>query len=108
MYNCDYKCNYYTSLDWKGPGWYRVVDPAGSMLAESAEGIDEYHCGTQGAAWLRQGTHSDIENGQTKDVTICLDKKCLNTYIIQIKNCGGFYAYHLPELTSCDSGYCTM
>ena len=56
VYNCDYKWNYYTSLDWKGPGWYRVVDPAGSMLAESVEGIDEYHCGTQGAAWLRQGT----------------------------------------------------
>ena len=108
VYNCDKTWEYYCSLDWKGPGWYRVVAPAGTMLAESEEGIDEFHCGTQGAGWLKKGAHSGIATGETRDATVCIDRSCWSTNPIKIKNCGDYFVYNLPQLIFCDSGYCTM
>ena len=109
IYNCDYTWNYYCSLDWKGPGWYRVVSPAGTMLAESDDSVQlQYHCGTMGAAWLKNGTHADVANGDTVDAQACVDQSCWFSTQIKIKNCGNYFVYNLQPLTQCDSGYCTM
>ena len=43
---CDgIESNSIISSDWKGPGWYRMSDPAGSQMSE--EPVPRYHCGTQ-------------------------------------------------------------
>ena len=44
-YVCDDIENSNIALDWKGPGWYRISDPAGSQMPE--EPVPWYHCGTQ-------------------------------------------------------------
>ena len=41
----DIASNSIISSDWKGPGWYRMSDPAGSQM--SGEPVPWYHCGTQ-------------------------------------------------------------
>ena len=41
----DIESNSIISLDWKGSGWYRMSDPAGSQMSE--EPVPWYHCGTQ-------------------------------------------------------------
>ena len=41
----DIESNSIISSDWKGSGWYRMSDPAGSQMSE--EPVPWYHCGTQ-------------------------------------------------------------
>lgn len=114
VYNCDYRLSYYCSLDWKGPGWYRVVDHAGTMLAESSLGPHMNQCGTSYGGWLRNGTHQNITNGQVGDATVCYTgfqgDKCMMKSQIKIKNCGDFFVYRLPGvfMNDCNAGYCTM
>ena len=116
IYNCD-KAGSTQSTDWAGPGWYRVVDPAGTRLAESVDGLDVDHCGTDGGGWLKNGTHDSLTFvGQVVDAKVCFPGwgyKCATTTKIKIKKCHEmigskeFFLYWLPAVTSCINGYCT-
>jgi len=111
IFNCDKTFAYYCSLDWKGPGWYRAVKPAGTMIAELEDGPDTDSCGTNNPLWLRSGTHASILPGTTGDAEACTSgygDTCYRVEKLEIKNCGEYFVYNLPEVTSCLEGYCTM
>ena len=46
----DREKKFYTSAQWKGEGFYRLVEPAGTQIPEYAPG--RYHCGTISIGWL--------------------------------------------------------
>ena len=59
---CDAEGRSYTSPRWQGAGYYRFLEPAGTMLPEKSPGY--YHCGTRSVGWLN-GTHQGLEQGDT-------------------------------------------
>ena len=90
-----------TSAQWKGSGYYRLMEPAGVQLAEFAPG--RYRCGAnQNTGWL-QGKHPD-RIGEEVYRTACFDRDmgwkldCRFDRIIRITNCNGYYVYFLPEM----------
>ena len=48
------------SFDWQGPGWYRFVDAAGTMMPTQA--VAQNHCGGHGTGWLN-GSYPGISDG---------------------------------------------
>ena len=58
-----------TSAQWKGEGYYRIIQPAGIQLAEYAPG--DYHCGTGATGWLN-GSHPE-RSGEEVVRKVCLD-----------------------------------
>ena len=101
--------NYRLSPDWKGEGWYRVVGPAGTRLADTpTKGY--YYCGTAAARYV-QGNHP-TKIGETVSTKACYyyvsNLPCHKPQDIKIRNCGEYYLYYLPETRSCWQGYCTV
>ena len=92
----------YTSAQWKGAGYYRMMEPAGTQLPEYAPG--DYHCGTLYPGWLN-GSHPD-RSGEEVEMTVCVDgdrgneRDCYRKIDIKVTNCKGYYVYFLPELGS--------
>ena len=83
--------------DFKGPGWYRMMAPAGTRLVEQSVG--SHHCGTYATGWL-EGSHSGIGVGQTVERKVCFDSlrgsgSCAKypqwNFDIKIRNCGNFF-----------------
>ena len=89
-----------TSAQWKGEGYYRLMEPAGTQIPEYAPG--KYNCGSATTAWLN-GQHPD-RFGEEVERTVCLDDDRGNNYDcnrkidIKVTNCKGYYVYFLPEL----------
>ena len=85
--------NSFQNEDWKGPGWYRIMGPAGTQLPE--EIVMPYHCGTSFTGWLN-GTHPTVFN-EIVDRNVCFHSingdPCLYQSAVQILNCGEFYLY---------------
>merc|ERR1719367_974157 len=50
------------SIDWKGPGWYRVKDEThgSNRLANSSEVTAGYKCGATGPGYLKSPVHPEI------------------------------------------------
>ena len=94
------------SPDWKGEGWYRVVGPAGTKLADTP--LEIYHCGTIGARYV-QGSHP-TKIGEIITTKACYkhDRICERPQDVKIRNCGEYFLYYLPETQSCWQGYCTV
>ena len=90
----------YTSAQWKGEGYYRLMEPAGVQLPEYAPG--DYNCGTWNTAWLN-GKHPE-RSGEEVKRKVCFDfdrgneDDCYWKKSITITNCKGYYVYFLPEL----------
>ena len=97
------------SPDWKGEGWYRVVGPAGTKLADTPT-QGNYYCGTAGGYYV-QGNHP-TKIGETVSTKACYKASsgnpCLNPQDIKIRNCGKYFIYYLPETSNCWTGYCTV
>jgi len=95
----------YTSLDWKGEGYYRFQEPAGTMLPETFPGYG--HCATGRTGWLN-GIHPE-DIGVEYIMTACFGENhnnCLNTESITVTRCpDGGYVYKLPQ-TGCVRRYC--
>ena len=92
--------------EWQGPGWYRFMPPAGTMITESK--VEYGHCGTISAGWLKN-THP-TQPGQIKNGTVCFTygkNECTWSNTIKIKHCGTYYLYELPNVPKCHSAYCT-
>lgn len=96
--------------DWKGTGWYRMVEPAGTKMTEAP--VSSHHCGTMFPGWLN-GTHPKII-GETESSTVCFNtnfNSCAFSLEIEIKNCGDFYLYHLVDTSTisnnCQFRYCS-
>ena len=107
----DWSCDnankgYRLSPDWKGEGWYRVVGPAGTKLADSP--IDLNHCGSAGPRYV-QGSHP-ILIGEIITTKACYKQSsiCTSPQDVKIRNCVKYFLYYLPETQSCWQGYCTV
>ena len=90
---------------WQGSGYYRFVEPAGTMMPESSPG--ERHCGTGRSGWLN-GQHP-TELGQEKALEVCFDfvnNICDQRRNITVTKCDGFYVYYLVDVPSCNNRYC--
>jgi len=102
-YTCDNA--YSTSPDWKGPGWYRITEPAGSRIPEYSPG--QLHCGTHASGWLN-GTHPAVP-GQQQDMKVCFNwsgNACMWSINVVVRNCGGYFVYKLPDTPVCYLRYC--
>ena len=91
--------------DYKGSGWYRMMNPAGTKIPEVAPPLGQ--CGTNAPGWLN-GAHPD-GLGQTVSREVCFNyfgNKCWTKTTIKVINCGGFYVYELPRTSICPHRYC--
>ena len=105
-YNCDYSGDIERSPDWAGPNWYRMIEPAGTRLSESA--TEAYHCNTGETGWLN-GVHPEMEEG-TVTRSVCFTKNgdtCRYQAEIQVRNCGSYFLYFLPDVGLCALRYCS-
>ena len=105
-YCCDYSGDIERSPDWAGPNWYRMVGPAGTMLSEIA--TQAYHCNAGETGWLN-GVHPTMEDG-TVTRSVCFTKNedtCRYQTEIQVRNCGFFFVYFLPDVNLCSLRYCS-
>ena len=100
----------YSSLDWVGAGWYRMMVPAGTRIPETSPGI--WHCGTQAPGWLK-GSHPAAV-GQTSEVKFCFDGKgfpnpatdCEWSTQGKVTHCGDYFVYYLDNTPTCNIRYC--
>ena len=103
-----YNRNSDRAKDWKGSNWYRILAGAGSSLASSL--VNEYHCGTHAAGFIKYGEHPSIIGSKNK-ATVCFNangNECFGQLNIEIKNCGHYYLYNLPDAPGSHYGYCTQ
>ena len=103
---CDDFDSLSSSPDWRGPGWYRIMGPAGTQLPE--EIVEMYHCGTSATGWLN-GTHRIVFN-EIVDRQVCFsihEEPCRYQSAIQVLNCGDFFLYNLESTPTCILRYCT-
>ena len=98
----------YVSPDWKGCGWYKIVQPAGTKLSEVP--VDHGYCGTAFPGWLN-GTHP-TNQGDIVNTRVCYfntnEDNCFRHNQIQIIHCGDYFLYYLENAPSCNLRYCTQ
>jgi len=90
---------------WRGPGYYRFEEPAGTRIPESPPG--KHHCGTGAPGWLN-GKHP-TEVGLEVEMEACFDwdsEMCHRRTDITVTYCDGFYVYFLVEPSGCARRYC--
>ena len=97
----------YMSPRWKGDGYYRFVEPSGTMMPESSPGA--YHCGTEAAGYLN-GQHPE-EVGLEVEIEACFDVSgngdCEYSNYINVTKCSdGYYVYHLVDTPEYHYRYC--
>jgi len=74
--------------------------------------IQKYHCGTNAPVWLNGALPSVAEGEAPRTACInygnaALGPKCCNRKLnIKVKNCNGFYVYHLSRVPGCSIAYC--
>ena len=107
----------YTSVDWQGEAWYRVMGDAGTRIRE---GDRQGWCKTGCPRSLPSGSHPKTPGELVNNVKVCLN--CLDVSNIgwvgcnqppwskgvKIRHCGDYFVYYLTEerrLTV--SRYCT-
>ena len=115
---CDVETTWTKAPDWHGPGWYRMKEPAGTVIPENVINVNK--CGTYSPGWLN-GTHPK-NVGEVVNRRVCYnyeghfeepvdyknDPQCYRHSDIKIKNCGDFYLYELPEPSDCPLRYCSI
>ena len=105
--NCDKENHRFISPSWKGPGWYKFVDPAGTKIATSPPKWK--HCGTSATGWMDDSHPTEV--GQTKTVRFCFNffdsVTCKWNSTGEVTKCGeGEFVYKLPTVPICHSRYC--
>ncbi len=105
-YYCDESSDRYTSPDWVGTGYYRVVSPAGNFIADYSNGIQR--CGTNNVGYLLD--QHPQEAGRETDARVCFQGTsnggCDRTIDVKITNCIDYYVYYLIDVFLCSSRYC--
>ena len=91
---------------WMGPGYYRMVPPAGTMISEVRPMLNA--CGTDKGGYLDEGSHPE-EEGVEVDRTVKFEGTSEYTSDITITKCpGGFFVYYLPDVPGNLVRYCSM
>ena len=86
-------------------GWYRFGGDAGKQMADSC--VPEFRCGAELPGWLN-GSHPEIAEGAVRR-KVCFRYKnncCEYSTSITVRNCGGFYVYHLGKPPICNFRNC--
>ena len=102
----------WTSVDWKGAGWYRITGGAGTKLADFVVAIQR--CGTDASGWM-SGGHPTVFQGE---VTRTVNFNHVKGWTwhghgvkwkidIRVINCYTHYVYYLKDMPTCSLGYCT-
>ena len=106
-YYCDESSDRYTSPDWVGTGYYRVVPPAGNFIADYSNGVQR--CGTNTVGYLMD--QHPQEAGREINASVCFkgtsNGGCDRTIDVKITNCIDFYVYYLIDVFLCSSRYCS-
>ena len=90
-------CDQNPSGDWKGKAWYRFVEPAGTILADSL--VPWNHCGGRAVGWLNGTLPTNLDLGEIITRTVCFrwgGAHCFWTVNVKIKQCNEFFLYELP------------
>ena len=108
----------YTSLDWQGEAWYRVMGDAGTRIPEypftsvQSIGCGQGYCNTCCPGYLPSGSHPQTPGELVNNVTVCFNcdgdicnYKILNA--VKIRHCGDYFVYHLTQLYGQNYRYCT-
>ena len=91
--------------DFKGPGWYRMMEPAGTKMPEQPP--PRYHCGTVATGWLNGSHPSQIGERVTREVCFNWNgNKCKWKTNITVIKCSGFFIYNLIRTPGCNLRYC--
>ena len=86
--------------------WYRFTGGAGTKLAMTAPPVS--HCGTSATGWMQGALPAVADNAVAR--TVCFNwsgNVCNWSAAIQVRNCGTFYVYKLPNAPNCSLRYCT-
>ena len=89
-------------------GWYKFAK--NENMPTSC--VQKYHCGTNAPVWLNGALPSVAEGEAPRTACInygnaALGPKCCNRKLnIKVKNCNGFYVYHLSRVPGCSIAYC--
>ena len=86
-------------------GWYRFTSFVGAKMPETV--VQPLHCGTHEPIWLN-GKHPTVTEGNVA-LTVCISSSgdsCFDSFKINVKNCGGYFVYHLKPLYYCAAAYC--
>ena len=106
--NCDLAKVSNKSPSWKGPGWYKFANPAGTKMATKPPPV--FRCGTGATGWMTTEPPSEI--GQTKSVKHCFNwagNSCQMNLLGEVTKCGeGDFVYKLPDAPACHLRYCAV
>ncbi|XP_071151614.1 von Willebrand factor D and EGF domain-containing protein-like, partial [Mytilus edulis] len=84
--------------------WYRFFSDNGDDMPTSPPGI--MNCGTINPLWLNGTLPTFVDGNMTAIACMQTNNSvCEQSYNIVIRNCDGYYVYHLPPSTS-NSSYC--
>ncbi|XP_076109570.1 uncharacterized protein LOC143078599 [Mytilus galloprovincialis] len=84
--------------------WYRFFSNNGDDMPTSPPGIK--NCGTINPLWLNGTLPTFVDGNMTAIACMQTNNSvCEQSYNIVIRNCDGYYVYHLPPSTS-NSSYC--
>ena len=88
-------------------GWYRFTSDAGGKIMMPEKSVPEHHCGTHDPIWLN-GRHPTVGEGTVarKACVRSFSDDCVQTFDINIRNCGDYYVYYLRPLIYCYVAYC--
>lgn len=95
-------------------GWYRFEGKAGVQMPTAPPPI--FSCGTHAPGWMSGGPHPTVADGAVER-TACYhwdndgdgplpDKPCWVSMPMQVRDCGGFFVYHLAPSPACMSRFC--
>ena len=94
------------SPNWKGPGWYKFDNPAGTQIATSPPRVNT--CGANLPGYMT--TRFPTEIGQTFSARFCFSWKgntCAYLTFGKVTKCGeGDFVYQLPNVPACYARYC--
>ena len=95
----------WTSVDWKGAGWYRITGGAGTKLADFV--VDIQRCGTDASGWMSGGHPTVFQGEVTRTINFNWVNKGRWKSSIKVINCNTHYVYFLEETPDCRLAYCT-
>ena len=108
----------YTSVDWQGEGWYRVMGNAGTRIPEypftSVQSPGYGHCKNYCPGYLPRGSHPQTPGKVVNNVKVCYNcdsYMCHPSYknfnAIKIRHCGDYFVYYLTKSHNENFRYCT-
>jgi len=96
-----------TSPDFKGPGWYRMLPPAGVKMSE--EPVPYYRCGSHFTGWINGKHPANV--GETATRKVCFNgtgNTCRHSIKTRITNCGSYFIYYFINTPDCYMRYCAI